>query len=651
MSEGEHTFSVQAEDGAKNKESSPKSYTWTIDTSILETTITKKPAKLTTETSATFEFVCNKAPCTFECKLDDEAWKPCSSGVSYISLSEGEHAFEVRATDVRKILEMLPKDWTWTVDSKLPETTITTKPSTPTNQTTGTFEFDCNETACTFECQIDNGAWSACSSAQEYPGLDEGTYTFRVRAKDAAGNIDDSPAEWMWTVDTTAPKSTIIDQPAVLTHRRVAEFEFECDETSCTFECQMDGGAWKSCLAISTFNSVFLGGHNLKVRAIDAAGNVEAPPKEWSWSVVGWSKVSTGSFHTCAVATDGTLWCWGKNNSAMLGINASASDVDMKTTPTQVGTDTNWNEVYAGGNFTCAQKNDHSLWCWGHQLGVLIGTDILVPTQIANDDKQWRQMDAGFNHICGIKSDLSLWCWGDNLGGKVGNGDTIRQPAPLNINVGNQVEKDWLSVSLGKDFTCATKQGGKLYCWGTGSDGQIGNGKNDPVNSDPIEVVVTGVDWLVASAGNRHVCAMEIGTIGGSELYCWGYNSDGQLGIGLGADKNTPQRVGDKNDWRRVWSGNNFTCGVRLGSRWCWGGNGNGQSGNGDDSNLTSLTSIEGFKLNTEMIATGLGWHVCKLRTDEASIYCWGRNTSGQVGNGKSGINQLEKSPVNISEE
>jgi alpha-tubulin suppressor-like RCC1 family protein len=146
-----------------------------------------------------------------------------------------------------------------------------------------------------------------------------------------------------------------------------------------------------------------------------------------------WASVSTGGNHTCGVKTDGTLWCWGDNFYGQLGIGSVAGVL----TPTQVGTATNWVSVSsAGGVHTCGVKTDGTLWCWGRnefgQLGDGTTVDKNTPTQVGTGTN-WGSIFAGFDHTCGIKTDGTLWCWGHNNYGQLGDGTTVDKNTPTQV--------------------------------------------------------------------------------------------------------------------------------------------------------------------------------------------------------------------------
>jgi hypothetical protein len=180
-----------------------------------DTVITSGPPARTHSASAEFRFHSTKTGSTFRCSLDGEDPQPCVSPQTYSDLAEGPHSFTVAAQDPVAGPDPTPAAWDWTVeppeaDIVPPETEITSGPPASTTSGSVAFEFSANEAGSTFECRLDGGAWSACSSPAAYPGLGAGTHEFLVRATDEAGNIDATPAAWDWAVTAPAAPS----QPA-----------------------------------------------------------------------------------------------------------------------------------------------------------------------------------------------------------------------------------------------------------------------------------------------------------------------------------------------------------------------------------------------------------------------------------------------------
>ena len=258
-----------------------------------ETTIDSGPTGTVATDSASFTFSSNEPVSSFDCRLDGAAWTPCTSPASHSGLANGAHTFEVRARDAAGNSDPLPASRTWTVDVPAPDTTapnssITSGPQATTTSTSADFTFVSDEPGSTFDCRLDSGSWSPCSSPKSYTGMALGSHTFRVRAIDAAGNVESSYASRSWTVltlDTTPPDTTITAGPSGTTTSTSASFSFSSSETGSTFECRLDGAAFTSCSSPRAYSGLSTGSHTFEVRATDAAGNTDATPASRSWTI------------------------------------------------------------------------------------------------------------------------------------------------------------------------------------------------------------------------------------------------------------------------------------------------------------------------------------------------------------------------------
>ncbi|MDD5223792.1 MAG: hypothetical protein PHE84_07360 [bacterium] len=201
LAEGSHTFEVRATDLAGNTDPSPASFTWSVDLTSSQTTIIGYPVSPTNQIFAVFQFESSEAGSTFVCQIDSESETNCASPFGYYSIMEGRHTFTVRAIDPAGNIDLSPASYSWTIDVTPPDTTITAKPSNPTNQTTANFEFNSNEAGSTIECRIDSGTWETCSSPKVYGSLTAGDHTFRVRSTDPVGNLELTPAVYTWTIN------------------------------------------------------------------------------------------------------------------------------------------------------------------------------------------------------------------------------------------------------------------------------------------------------------------------------------------------------------------------------------------------------------------------------------------------------------------
>ncbi|HEV8688025.1 MAG TPA: hypothetical protein VGQ84_12175, partial [Gaiellaceae bacterium] len=205
------------------------------DTTPPDTSIGSGPTGSVNSTSATFSFSASEAGSTFQCALDAAAFAACTSPKAYTALANGQHTFQVRATDAAGNVDASPASRTWTVDTIAPDTTIASGPSGTVGSATATFGFTSNETGAGFQCALDSTtAYSACASPKTYTGLANGTHTFRVRAVDKAGNVDATPASRSWGVDATPPETTITVAPSGVVASGDASFEFRSSKAGST---------------------------------------------------------------------------------------------------------------------------------------------------------------------------------------------------------------------------------------------------------------------------------------------------------------------------------------------------------------------------------------------------------------------------------
>jgi len=282
LAEGTHSFAVRAKDAIGNVDSTPAAYTWTVDTTAPETQIDTHPTD-PGSASASFGFSSTDLTATFECALDGAVFAACASPKDYSALADGAHTFSVRARDAAGNVDATPASYAWTVDNTMPETQLNSHPADPSGAN-ASFTFSSPDPTASFECALDGAVFTACASPQDYSALSEGTHSFAVRAKDAIGNVDSTPAAYTWTVDTTAPDTQIDTHPAALSDAS-ASFTFSSADLSATFECALDGAAFAACASPRDYSALTDGAHTFAVRARDAAGNLDATPAFYTWTV------------------------------------------------------------------------------------------------------------------------------------------------------------------------------------------------------------------------------------------------------------------------------------------------------------------------------------------------------------------------------
>ena len=277
-------WKVVAADGTGSVTSKLMNFT-VLDTTAPITNITGGPPSSSNSYNATFNFTANEDDVTFKCKLDTGGWYSCSSPKTYYNLEDDKtHQFQVKATDSSGN-EGEADAWIWTInDITAPNSTINSRPDSLTSLQNATFSFTSNEDDVTFECKLDGGYWSSCSSPKEYDDLSEGNHTFYVRATDDNENVG-PVTSYSWQIDITAPVTTINSGPSNQTYSNSAQFSFSSNEDSSTFDCKLDYGYWFDCSSPKNFSSVEVGNHVFYVKATDLAGN-EGEYDTWSWEVL-----------------------------------------------------------------------------------------------------------------------------------------------------------------------------------------------------------------------------------------------------------------------------------------------------------------------------------------------------------------------------
>ncbi len=237
---------------------------------------------------------------------------------------------------------------------------------------------------------------------------------------------------------------------------------------------------------------------------------------------------------------------------------------------------------------------------------------------------------AGATHACGISAG-AVYCWGTSASGGLGLGSTTTTAVPLIVTGGDLGTKAVSDVTAGANFTCAVASG-KAYCWGLGTNGQLGNGGQSSSGTPKAVSTLTGVTSI--SAGTSHACAVASG-----KAYCWGLGSNGQLGDGASVQKESPDAV--KTDGALagrtvvgVAAGGAHSCVVADGLAFCWGAYGSGQLGYGATANTNVPAAVDASGVlmgrSVSQLTAGTS-HTCAIADGKA--FCWGLGTSGQLGN------------------
>jgi len=334
-------------------------------------------------------------------------------------------------------------------------------------------------------------------------------------------------------------------------------------------------------------------------------------------------QISAGVAYTVAIKTDGTLWAWGSNAYGQLGTGTHIGTIN----PVQIGTSTNWASVCAAVFHTVAIKTDGTLWAWGQDDYGQLGNGTITPwinnpIQVGSATN-WASVSAGSGYTVAIKTNGTLWVWGRNLEGQLGDGTNVNRWSPKQIGVAT----NWASISAANFHTLAIKTDGSLWAWGGNNSGQLGDGTTVDKNT-PSKIGST-TDWAKVITGYQHTMAIKTD----GSLWAWGANYVGQLGDGTNISKKSPVQTGTATNWKSVTAGGYHTIALKTnGSLWAWGGNNYGQLGDGTTVDKNIPLQI-GTATNWAIATAGEYYHSLALKTD-GSLWAWGSNNVGQLGDG-----------------
>jgi alpha-tubulin suppressor-like RCC1 family protein len=321
---------------------------------------------------------------------------------------------------------------------------------------------------------------------------------------------------------------------------------------------------------------------------------------------------------------DSTVYCWGSNASGSLGTgNATFSygpqlvQMPSTFTPPEM--------VSTGDDATCLITQGSGLLCWGRnnsgKLGNGTSHDAVPPTTTSVYGAT--SVATGQNHVCTLSSDVV--CWGYNAAGQLGTGgweEAVWEPVVTGAGSGAP-----LYVRAGGFNTCTVRDDGSLWCSGNNFEGQTGNGTTVGGHVyTPIQVIGLDEGVIDATVAGDFACAVTTG----AGLKCWGKNTVGQLGLGFtSANVTYPTEVTIGAPVVAASGGRDHACAVDSnGSVWCWGGNAYGQLGDGTTNARSTPALVGGLTDVTKVVAGNFA--TCAL-DGSSNVYCWGDSiTTGQ---------------------
>ena len=392
------------------------------------------------------------------------------------------------------------------------------------------------------------------------------------------------------------------------------------------------------CLAVKSDGTVWSWGHNNYGQLGDGTHTDRAVPVQVS-GLTGVLTVAGGKFHSLALKDDGTVWAWGWNSYGQLGDGTNTSS----NAPVQVSGLSGIVGIAAGLYHSLALKAGGTVWAWGDNTYGQLGTGTTTWSNMAvqaffSPGTVIRSIAGGGWHSLAIQDSGTLWAWGLNSFGQLGNGTNDNSSVPVQIPSPSGV----LAVAGGTYHSLVANDGdasGAPWAWGRNFHGQLG----DASFTDRLSAVsVSGLSGIKAMEGGRqHTLALQ----NNGTAWAWGYNFDGELGNGTWTESDVPVRVSGLAGLTALAAGEWHSLGLkRDGAVWAWGYNFFGQLGNGTDKSPIPVPVL-GLS-DATAVAAGAN-HSMALRSD-GTVWTWGYNYYGQLGVGTSGYGTDTNVPAQV---
>ncbi len=342
--------------------------------------------------------------------------------------------------------------------------------------------------------------------------------------------------------------------------------------------------------ALTSEGGVKCWGYNFYGQLGDGTPITRATPVDVSELSSGIINIALGSYHTCALTSEEGVKCWGRNDSGQLGdatITNRFNPVDTSGLISGVMT------IAAGSYHTCALTSEGGVKCWGNNVNGRLGdgttTDRYTPVDVNGLSSGVIAIAAGGSHTCALTSEGGVKCWGINGTGQLGDGTIISRTVPVDVSgLSNGVT----SISAGFYHTCIVTTEGGAKCWGYNSEGQLGDGTTAN-RYTPVQVSGLSSGVSAITVGGFHTGAL----ITDGEMMSWGSNNYGQLGDGTYLDRYTPVDVfGMGSVVSRIVGGGYHTCALTDGGDVkCWGYDNYGQLGDGSFRYSATPVSVSGL--------------------------------------------------------
>ncbi len=390
-------------------------------------------------------------------------------------------------------------------------------------------------------------------------------------------------------------------------------------------------GSAHSC-ALTVKGDVLCWGSDADGQQGNAAGVTGSAVPAQAATGIKFRDISAGGIQTCGLGDAGTLYCWGNGQHAATAVNTTEKFRFLAT----------------GGDVTCGISEAGKAFCWGKNSSGALGTgtagaDETQPVAVQSTEL-FRSLAIGAESVCGITTAGAIYCWGANDKGQLGLGDTTQRNTPTLLNHGH----DYVKIAATAQSFCASTVTGKNFCWGSDEQEQLGNGAASGNKS-----IASAMDLSQVSGDARFTSLLaggwsSCGLTSEGNVYCAGAYSDGNLGYGGALTAPAPRfvPVPTEQKFRSLVNGYDHQCGLTAqGKAYCWGLNEFGELGIGRTSAKETYPIAVQFSGAFTQLVTGRNG-TCGLASD-GTVYCWGSDEFGQLGNGETKENK--NVPVAIS--
>ncbi|MBC7690333.1 MAG: choice-of-anchor D domain-containing protein [Methylotenera sp.] len=347
-----------------------------------------------------------------------------------------------------------------------------------------------------------------------------------------------------------------------------------------------------------------------------------------------------GSSATCTLVINFSPVTGASYNST-IRLNYNDGSAAQQATRAITGLGSAISQIVAGDSHTCALYQSGQVKCWGSDASGQLGNDAAfansaTPVWVSGITTAV-QIAAGANHTCARLAAGTVQCWGTNTNGQIGNNTKpTPQPVPVTVTGLSSV----LSIAAGGSHTCAAISGAVPKCWGSDANGQLSILATS--SDQALPAATSGAsNSLSIITGRNHTCSRTTA----SNAECWGSNSSAQVGNSSGTDRNTAINV-ITGSVSQLSAGDSHTCSLMAsGTLKCWGDNTYGQLGDGTNTISISPKNISGVS-SVSSISLGNN-HSCML-LNSGDAQCWGNDSNGQLGNNSTILNESAPSTVNL---